>query len=92
MNIDGYFQSMGNAIAKERTGLQIIIADGENALTMWGIYSTMKSFNPHFRERGEPVAANLRGSLKSSGASPRHIESLTADLRWFTKKGLELWT
>lgn len=89
MNVDGYFQSMGNAIAKERTGLQILRLDAESALRMWEIQSTMRAFDSHWKERGEPVAANLRGTLKNNMASPRHLESLTNDLRWMTRQGLK---
>lgn len=87
MNVHGYFQSMGNAIAKEKTGLQIAREDAANALAIWDIISNMKAFSPHCKERGDGVAANLRGTLKNSVASYNSITSLTSDLKWLTKQG-----
>lgn len=81
---------MGNAIAREKTGLQIAREAAENTLSMWDIISTMKAFSPQWKERGDGVAANLRGTLKNNMASYNAITSLTSDLKWMTSQGAKI--
>lgn len=87
MNVDGYFMSMGNAIAKERTGIEILRSEAEYMLTIWDRSVSSPAFLPHRKERGEAPAANLRGTLKNTTAPASVIQSLLDDLRWCHKRG-----
>jgi len=87
MNVRGYFHSMGNAIVKEKTGLQITRESAEHTLAMWDILSTAKNLPPRWKEEGDGIAANLRGTLKNPMAGNKAIEWLQSDLNWILTKG-----
>jgi len=84
--VKAWFQSMGNAIAKERTGYQILVTEAEGTLARYE--SLRRLFSEQHQERGDYYAANLRGTLKNPAASYNSIKSLKDDLDWIIQAAI----
>lgn len=64
-----------------------IIESCEATLAIWDVQSP--KFTEHWKNRGNPVASNLRGTLKNKNARYNMLASLQSDLNWclFKAKG-----
>jgi len=86
MNVKGFYDGLGGQIVREKYQKTAQITRAEKALAWWDTASQDPGFDPHFKSRGEPIAANLRGTVKGFPDSMM-CASLIDDLVWIIQKG-----
>jgi hypothetical protein len=86
MNVEGYFRCVGSAIRAEEKRKLSQIERAEGTLAVWDTLSVLPGFNARFKERGDGIAANLRGTVKGFPDSMM-CASLTSDLEWCLQRG-----
>lgn len=80
MNVKGFYTGLAGIIAREERQKLRANEEQDKLVATWEIESS--KYSEHWRQRGEPIASNLRGTP----ADCMKAESLRADLAWVISK------
>lgn len=80
MNVKGFYTGLAGIIAREEREEKDAIELSDKLVAIWEIESP--KYSEHWRQRGEPIASNLRGTPSYC----MRAESLRADLAWVIHK------